>query len=288
MHLHQYLLHIDIPFSPSLEVEVEVEVEELSPVVDPETKKRLHVNFTSYNILHQIKSLWLLPIVAKCCKCRPFFTVSLLAIRQVPKHCTSIVQAESSPQNCWLRAFWRWMRPLFSTTFHRPNRHTNFQCFSAHSKRFHSIWDAHRRAPRDLAKGDTKPWVVQKKDWKGMVGQQVQAQHDPAKAQKWQNKKMGEILNNLKYSCPKGSRELDRKSNGTPIHFRKTCHRLLHVRAFAFPFPLRIFLSNTQILIWRWTHPKGLLSTREGQRSILEKRSYIHQTTLAAETLYLM
>lgn len=187
-----------------------------------------------------------------------FSTVSLLAIRQVPKHCTSLVQAESSPQNCWLRAFWRWMRPLFSTTFHRPNRHTNFQCFSAHSKRFHSIWDAHRRAPRDLAKGDTKPWVVQKKDWKGMVGQQVQAQHDPAKAQKWQNKKMGEILNNyLKYSCPKGSRELDRKSNRTPIQFRKNCHRLLHVRAFAFAFPLRIFLSNTQILIWRVDSSKG-------------------------------
>ena len=39
-------LHIVTPVSPSLEVEVEVE--ELSPVVGPETKKRLHVNFESY------------------------------------------------------------------------------------------------------------------------------------------------------------------------------------------------------------------------------------------------
>ena len=182
--IHQYISLLT-PVSPSLEVEVE----ELSPVVDPETKKGLHVNFKSY-----IQS------GCDCCRYKMlqmpeghFFTVSLLAIRQVPKHCTSIVRAESSPQNCWLQAFCRWMRPLFSTTFHRPNRHTNVQCFSAHPKRFHSVWDAHRRAPLDLAKGDTKPWVVQNKD-SAWLGNKLRP-NMMAKAQKWQNKRMGDVLN---------------------------------------------------------------------------------------------
>ena len=50
----------------------------------------------------------------------------------------------------------------------------------------------------------------------------------------------------------------------------------------------RVTRANTQVLISLWTHAKGLLSTREGQRGIVEKRSHNHQTTLAAETLYLM